>query len=103
MPLGTFTANAFGTALLAMFHVLQSRTPTPSINACAALQGLADGYCGCLTTVSTFAVEVRALKGLKSVRYVIVSCVAAQALMLLILGPSYWAGHVSEQVACLKS
>ncbi|KAI0073454.1 CRCB-domain-containing protein [Panus rudis PR-1116 ss-1] len=101
-PLGTFTANLFGTALLGMFHVIQG-LPSPhsvSPNACAVLQGLADGYCGCLTTVSTFAVEVLTLPEEKSLLYVVLSWVGAQLLLLVILGPSYWAGNVSEQLTC---
>ncbi|KAK7060584.1 Origin recognition complex subunit 2 [Paramarasmius palmivorus] len=62
LPIGTFTANAGGTALLAAFHVLQAISTKPvSPTTCSILQGLGDGYCGCLTTVSTFAAEVIAL------------------------------------------
>ncbi|KAK7691059.1 hypothetical protein QCA50_006162 [Cerrena zonata] len=100
-PLGTFTANMFGTALLALFHVLQGIDSDPvSPNACAILQGLADGYCGCLTTVSTFAVEILTLEEWKSWLYTVMSWVVAQLLLLVILGPSYWAGGVSERLAC---
>jgi CrcB protein len=73
IPLGTFTANAVGTALLGTFHVLQSTSSPPSQNACAILQGLADGYCGCLTTISTFAVEVVTLKSRRAWFYVLIS------------------------------
>jgi fluoride exporter len=100
MPLGTFTANALGTALLGTFHVLQN-TPTPrSQNACTILQGLADGYCGCLTTVSTFAAEVGALPDWKAWFYAAVSWSAGQLLLLVILGPSFWTGHAREQITC---
>jgi fluoride ion exporter CrcB/FEX len=54
LPLGTLVANISGTALLAAFRVLQSTPSLPSRNRCDILQGLVDGYCGCLTTVSTF-------------------------------------------------
>lgn len=99
-PLGTFVANTGGTALIGMFHVLQ-RTPTlPSMNACAILQGLIDGYCGCLTTVSTFAVEVGALRTSSAWLYVGLSWAVSQLLLLVILGPSWWVGHVSESRMC---
>ncbi|PPQ94029.1 hypothetical protein CVT25_009877 [Psilocybe cyanescens] len=52
-PLGTLTANTLGTALFAAFHVLQSTPHPPSPNACSILQGLIDGYCGCLTTMAS--------------------------------------------------
>ncbi|KAG6811315.1 hypothetical protein H0H92_008027 [Tricholoma furcatifolium] len=61
MPLGTFVANSFGTALLGGFDALQNKTHAVSPYACSLIQGLSDGYCGCLTTVSTFAVEIRGL------------------------------------------
>lgn len=101
MPLGTFTANMFGTALLGVFTVLQGTHGPPSPTACGILRGLSDGYCGCLTTVSTFAAEVAALENRKSWIYVAASWVTSQLLLLVILGPSYWAGHVSEQTTCI--
>lgn len=100
MPLGTFTANALGTAMLGTFHLLQN-TPSPlSQNACAILQGLADGYCGCLTTVSTFAAEVATLTTWKAWFYGTVSWTTGQLLLLVILGSSFWAGNVREQQTC---
>lgn len=101
MPLGTFTANMLGTALLGVFHVLQGTSNPVSENACALLQGLEDGYCGCLTTISTFAAEVDALPDKKSWFYVATSWITAQLLLLVILGPSFWAGNVSERTTCV--
>lgn len=102
-PLGTFTANAVGTALIGTFHVLQSTQIPPSPNGCDVLQGLIDGYCGCLTTVSTFATEVTALSAAKAWFYVILSWATCQCLLLVILGSSYWGGNVSETVTCAFS
>ncbi|KAG9317390.1 CrcB-like protein-domain-containing protein [Chiua virens] len=99
-PLGTFTANMLGTALLGVFHVLQGMPFPVSPNACSLLQGLGDGYCGCLSTVSTFAAEVDALDGWKASFYVILSWLTGQLLLLVIMGSSFWAGHVSEQLTC---
>lgn len=100
-PLGTFVANVLGTALLGTFHVLQSTLHPPSPNVCAILQGLSDGYCGCLTTVSTFAVEVGTLNGWEGFRYAFMSWTVGQVLLLIILGPSFWHGHVKKQVTCI--
>ncbi|KAI0091990.1 CrcB-like protein-domain-containing protein [Irpex rosettiformis] len=100
-PIGTFTANTFGTALIGAFHVLQSTRTPPSPNGCAVLQGMIDGYCGCLTTVSTFATEVAVLSPKKAWIYVVLSWVTCQLLLLVILGSSYWAGHVSENITCV--
>ncbi|EIW62005.1 uncharacterized protein TRAVEDRAFT_144275 [Trametes versicolor FP-101664 SS1] len=101
-PLGTFVANTLGTALLGTFQVLQSiRAPnTLSPNACSVLKGLADGYCGCLTTVSTFAAEVDALENRKSWLYVSISWLVSQILLAVIIGPSLGPGHVSRQITC---
>lgn len=100
LPLGTFIGNLFGTALLATFHVLQGLKDPVSPDACELLQGLGDGYCGCLTTISTFAVEVSTLKARRAWVYATLSVVLGQLLVLVIAGPSFWAGHVSAQGSC---
>ncbi|KAF3907899.1 hypothetical protein ABW21_db0201948 [Orbilia brochopaga] len=51
-PLGTFTVNVSGSVLDAMFILLQNYSGVGQLG-CQALQGLEDGLCGCLTTVST--------------------------------------------------
>lgn len=99
-PLGTFAANTIGTALLGLFHVLQGLPSSVSPAACSLLQGLGDGYCGCFTTVSTFAAEVVALGGWKAWLYVVLSWCAGQLLLLIIMGTSFWAGHVNERTTC---
>jgi CrcB protein len=101
LPLGTYTANVLGTALLGAFRALQSIPVPPSQNACAILQGLEDGYCGCLTTVTTFAAEVAVLKDRKAWFYVLVSWTTGQLFLVAILGSSIWTGHVSERVTCI--
>ncbi|KAF8076462.1 CrcB-like protein-domain-containing protein [Lyophyllum atratum] len=100
IPLGTFVANSIGTALLGGFNVLQSKTHPVSSNACSLLQGLSDGYCGCLTTVSTFAVEVHGLGMKRGSRYALLSWCVGQLLLLVILGTSLWTGHAKEQMTC---
>ncbi|PFH52782.1 hypothetical protein AMATHDRAFT_139084 [Amanita thiersii Skay4041] len=101
-PLGTFAANTLGTALLGAFHVLQNLSANPlSPNACNVLQGLIDGYCGCLTTVSTFAAELYEMGGWSGLRYGFISWGVSQLLLLVILGPSFWAGHIPEHKSCV--
>ena len=100
LPLGTFVANVVGTGLLGTFHILQRTPKLPSPNACAILQGLMDGYCGCLTTVSTFAVEIGALKTRRAWMYFVLSWVTSQCLLLIILGSSWWGGHIDDSRVC---
>jgi CrcB protein len=100
MPLGTLTANLFGTALLGAIHVLQNKQNMLSPTICSLLQGIADGYCGCLTTVSTFASEVLALEEGRRWQYIFVSWTASQLLLLVILEPSFHAGNIARQQTC---
>ncbi|EJD54550.1 hypothetical protein AURDEDRAFT_133003 [Auricularia subglabra TFB-10046 SS5] len=99
-PYGTFTANSLGSALLAGFHALEHSRSGVGIHGCEVLQGLSDGFCGCLTTVSTFAVEIRAALGGRSWTYALTSIIVAQALCLAILGPTWLAGAVDEKSPC---
>jgi CrcB protein len=100
VPLGTLTANTLGTAVLGALHVLQNKSHAVSPVACGLLQGLADGYCGCLTTVSTFASEVLALEQRRRWFYIFVSFALAQAILTVILEPSFHAASVREQQVC---
>lgn len=76
-PLGTFAVNMFGTAIEGMCYDLQHvgigsnshlRPLLQHIGggrtACQILQGVMDGFCGCLTTVSTWVGEIYGLSSL---------------------------------------
>ena len=99
-PLGTFIANTSATALIGAFHILQRGPNLPGANACAILQGLIDGYCGCLSTISTFAVEIGVLSKKKAWFYVALSWTVSQLLLLVIMGSSWWDGGMQEGVVC---
>ncbi|KAF9282419.1 hypothetical protein BGZ68_005979 [Mortierella alpina] len=91
-PIGTFAANILGSAVLAALVCLQ-HSPTiggRSTLACQILSGLQDGFCGCLTTISTFALELKSLPRRASYVYALASVIVAQVLMLLILGTFVW-------------
>jgi len=64
-PLGTFAVNIFGSAVLAGVVTGQYShrwTGTAGVVGCQLLNGVGDGFCGCLTTVSTWVVEIRGLR-----------------------------------------
>ncbi|KAI5481203.1 hypothetical protein MNV49_005638 [Pseudohyphozyma bogoriensis] len=67
-PIGTFAANTIAVFFIALASMLQRRGATGALG-CAALQGLKDGFCGSLSTVSTFVVELRNLGRRESWRY----------------------------------
>ncbi|KAF3936848.1 hypothetical protein ABW19_dt0205019 [Dactylella cylindrospora] len=60
-PLGTFIVNISGSMIDAVFILLQHYHGVNLIG-CEILQGLEDGFCGCLTTVSTWVVEITTLR-----------------------------------------
>jgi len=101
IPLGTMAANILGTGLLGVFHVLQNKHPRVSPHACSTLQGLIDGFCGTLTTVSTFAVELNAMKGSRYAWiYAGVSIAISQLLLVIIILPAHSLSDVPFIRAC---
>ena len=88
-PLGTFSVNIFGTAMDAMFVDLQ-RAPVGGMVGCQVLQGMADGFCGCLTTVSTWVVELTALRLQHAYFYGSASVAVALSLFVIITGSLQW-------------
>ncbi|KAG0310318.1 hypothetical protein BGZ99_000461 [Dissophora globulifera] len=91
-PIGTFAVNIGGTLLLAAIVCLQHAPGAggSSALACQMLSGLQDGFCGCLTTISTFALELKTLRRKASYIYGTTSVVVAQLGMLLVLGSFVW-------------
>lgn len=55
-PIGTYIANIFGTIVIAGLAIVETSPNIPTV-ACDVVLGLADGFCGCLTTISTFMVN----------------------------------------------
>ncbi|KAJ7157097.1 major facilitator superfamily domain-containing protein [Mycena filopes] len=101
-PLGTYAANSFGTALQATLHVLQSTAGRPLGGAtCTLLQGLADGYCGCLTSVSTVAAELVTFKTAgHKYRYGLATWATGQIFLVLIFGALLWGGEIAKERTC---
>lgn len=101
IPLGTMTANVVGTGLLGVFHVLQNKHPNVPPHACSTLQGLIDGFCGALTTISTFAVELNAMEGSRYAWiYGGISVTISQLLLLVIILPAHTLSNVPFVRTC---
>ncbi|KAM0158319.1 hypothetical protein ACHAPG_004202 [Botrytis cinerea] len=97
-PLGTFAVNMFGTAMMGMAYDLQ-HVPLGGVIGCQVLQGIEDGFCGCLTTVSTWVVELSTLRRIHGYRYGLASVIGGLALMVVIMGSFKWT-HGFEGLVC---
>ncbi|MCJ1470385.1 hypothetical protein MMC07_009030 [Pseudocyphellaria aurata] len=88
-PLGTFAANMLGTALEGMFFDLQ-HVPVGNRVGCEVLQGTMDGFCGCLTTVSTWVAELHGLRNRHGYSYGLASVGGGLGLVVVIMGSVQW-------------
>lgn len=88
-PLGTFAVNIFGTMMEAVFLNLQ-RVPVGGMIGCQVLQGMSDGFCGCLTTVSTWVAELNGLRIRHAYFYAVMSVGVALGFMVIIVGSLQW-------------
>ncbi|EHA53003.1 hypothetical protein MGG_05253 [Pyricularia oryzae 70-15] len=102
-PVGTFTVNVVGTVVLAVCWDI-AHAGAGGIIGCQVLQGLEDGFCGCLTTVSTWVAE---LVGLAAKRrrdayiYGATSVVAALAVGIAIMGGFRWSHDSLPELLCV--
>jgi CrcB protein len=96
-PLGTFAANISGTAILGMSWDLQ-HVPLGGVVGCQVLQGIEDGYCGCLTTVSTWVSELTALRRRHAYKYGAASIVTGLCFLVVIMGSLRWTRGFSEML-----
>jgi CrcB protein len=92
LPIGTFLANMIATLIIAGVTAAQRR-PRALGNGiqCNALWAIQQGFCGCLSTVSTFAVEASTVKGWKlKWGYVFGSVISGHLLVLAVVGGVGW-------------
>ena len=95
-PLGTFTVNLGGTMVLGMAYSIQhasigaSSLGGGSIVSCQVLQGIMDGFCGCLTTVSTWVLELSDLRRRHAYLYGGVSVIIALCALVIEIGSLQW-------------
>lgn len=101
-PLGTLTVNIFATLVLAILNLINRGKISGggrivnTVLTCHMLQGLEDGYCGTLSTVSTFVVELYTIKSPQSYKYGFVSLAVSYIIMLLILGSYNWSVGLTD-------
>ena len=89
--LGTFLVNVLGTWLLGTVYLLDHHYEEQTgIEVKGLLYGVTAGFCGCLTTVSTFAVELSTLPLAGAYLYGVSSVLAAQIGLVIIRGTYWW-------------
>ena len=64
---------------------------TISVVDCAVIYGVVNGFCGCLSTISTFAVELDTLTRKHAYVYATVSIVLGVVILILVVGIEAWA------------
>lgn len=94
-PLGTFVANVLGTMVLGMAWDLQHGSgigagPGASAAGCSVLQGIMGGFCGCLSTVSTWVLELDGLRRRHAWIYGLASVAVGLGSMTIIMGSMGW-------------
>lgn len=93
-PIGTFAANVFGTLCIGMIYDLQHSSLGGNIGGgiigCQVLQGVEDGFSGCLTTVSTWVAELKGLRKYHAYIYGLTSVGVSFASLVIIIGSVHW-------------
>ena len=95
-PLGTFTANVGGVMVLGMAYSLQRASISStalgggSFSGCQVLEGIIDGFCGCLTTVSTWVLELTDLRKRHAYIYGGLSLAVGLCMLVIEIGSLKW-------------
>lgn len=88
-PVGTFVVNVFGTGVLGMAWDI-AHAQVGGVIGCQVLQGIEDGFCGALTTVSTWVAELSSLRRKHAYTYGTASVVVSLLLLIGVMGGLRW-------------
>jgi fluoride ion exporter CrcB/FEX len=86
-PFGTFVANFLGSLFLSLCF-LSLHFIDANVYAAIILNAVIQGFCGCLTTLSTFIAEIKSMKFDAAFIYAVSSIIACQIAMLPVI-PEY--------------
>ena len=96
-PLGTFLANILATLVLCGVVTGKLSRTFSSKTSCDALQGLQDGFAGCLSTVSTLIAELLVLRPMRtSFAYLFTSWALAVISCVLLIGVPRWTLDIND-------
>ena len=107
-PLGTFAANIIGTVVEAVCYVLQHsngivlKSGSVNLNACVVLEGWMQGFCGCLTTVSTWVAELNGLRRRHAWFYALMSLAVALGSQVVIIGTVLWTRGLNDSCGAFE-
>ena len=81
-PVGTLLVNVTGTLIIGLFYLLP-KLNDPSTFVCSIIVGLINGFCGCLTTISTWVVEITGMTKKNGYVYGLISISLAQFFIII--------------------
>ncbi|KAH7007737.1 CrcB-like protein-domain-containing protein [Ilyonectria destructans] len=94
-PVGTFAANVLASMIIALAWDV-NHAAVGGIIGCQVLQGIQGGFCGCLSTVSTWVVELSSLGRKHAYLYGFASVLVSFALVVIIAGSEKWSQGVHD-------
>ena len=103
-PMGTFAVNVGGTIILGACWDLQHAAlggggVGGAAVGCQVLEGVQDGFCGCVTTVSTWVMELKGLQRRHAYFYGMMSVGISMSALVVIMGTFLWTKGNSP-IAC---
>ena len=92
-PLGTFVSNMIGTVILAGMTIASYYS---SGSGCFVISAITAGFCGCLTTLSSFIDEIACLEKINALRYCFLSMILGLLIIFFMNGTFILVKNVKE-------